>query len=178
MRGNHNLQFKQTHSVLDLRCHCRTSQPLLTHLSGLLLVLWHRYDISLLIGLEAFSNAYPCKISHWFYMFLWFPFNEKNNLRLWWMTVSKLYIFLNSCLISKRKTVFMCSLTLTTLLNQPTQIKHIASKPPCREIAFVFPPLSVWEELHWYIIIKDATEWLCMKTATRDAVEEVERFQI
>lgn len=99
--------------------------------------------------------------SHCFYMFL-FPFNEKHNLHVWWMGVSKLY-FLYSCLISKRKTKFMCSLTHTPHLQQPTRIKNIASEPPCREKAFVFHFCSsvfLERTVLLQYIIKYATEWL------------------
>lgn len=79
--------------------------------------------------------------------------------------------------------MFMCSLTHTPHLQQPTQIKHIASEPPCREIAFVFPLCSsVFLERTVLLYNNQGCHWmsviLCMKTATWDTVKEVERFQL
>lgn len=109
-----------------------------------------------------FRKPIPAKTLPFLHVFC-FPSIRRTTSHVWWMTVSKLY-FLYYHLILKRKTKFMCSLTHTHTphLQQPTQIKHIASEPPCREIAFVFPFCSspFWRELYCYITIKDATEWL------------------
>ncbi len=84
-------------------------------------------------------------------------------------------------MISKRKTKFMCSLTHTPHLQQPTQIKHIASEPPCREIAFVFHFCSSVCLERTVLLYNQGCQWmaviLCIKTATWDTVKEVERFQ-
>ncbi len=79
-----------------------------------------------------------------------------------------------------RLSLFMCSLTHTTP-QQPTQIKHIVSEPPCCEIAFVFHFCSSVclertvllnnQEYHLMAVIQ------CIKTATWDTVKEVERCQ-
>lgn len=91
--------------------------------------------------------------SHCFYMFL-FPFNEKHNLHVWWMGVSKLY-FLYSCLISKSQTMFMCSLIHTHhTYNNPHKSRilpqsHLAVK---KLLFFTFVAQSFWRGLYCYSI--------------------------
>lgn len=124
-----------------------------------------------------FRKPIPAKKSHRFYMFfVSFQWEEQPQC----LMDDSLQIIFLILMISKRKTKFMCSLTHTPHLQQPTQIKHIASEPPCREIAFVFHFCSSVCLERTVLLYNQGCQWmaviLCIKTATWDTVKEVERF--
>lgn len=177
MRGNHNLQFKQhiLYLIWDVTAEHHNRS-------------WHICQVCywfcgivviycILLDSKHFRKPIPAKKSHRFYMFfVSFQWEEQPQC----LMDDSLQIIFLILMISKRKTKFMCSLTHTPHLQQPTQIKHIASEPPCREIAFVFHFCSSVCLERTVLLYNQGCQWLavilCIKTATWDTVKEVERF--
>ncbi len=133
MRGNHNLQFKQRvlYLIWDVTAeHHNRSWHIC---QGCYWFCGNVVIYCILLDSKHFIPAKNLTVSSCFL----FPFNEKNNLNVWWMTVSNYISYTHVWFLRGRLSLFMCSLTHTTP-QQPTQIKHIVSEPPCCEIAFVF----------------------------------------
>jgi len=108
MRGNHNLQFKQRVLYLIWDVTVEHHNRFWHICQGCYWFCGIVVIYCILLDSKHFIPAKNLTVSSCFL----FPFNEKNNLNVWWMTVSKLY-FLYSCLISKRKTKFIYVLSYT-----------------------------------------------------------------